>query len=174
MHEMVRIVITHDWRPQLIDQRFQLHDKTQNAAAILEVPHPQPCIGQGNEELAFVHGSAIICEPDGFAKKSWVAPDRRHGILQRLVGLLTGIEQSTLVVVVSTLAIAALFNPLRWRIQDWVDRRFYRKKYDALQVLAQFAQTARDETDLDALLAELARVADETLQPEHVSIWLRK
>jgi hypothetical protein len=58
--------------------------------------------------------------------------------------------------------------------EDAIDRRFYRKKYNAQQVLAQFAQTARDETDLDALLAELTRVVDETLQPEHVSIWLRK
>ena len=67
-----------------------------------------------------------------------------------------------------------VLTPLRRRIQDAIDRRFYRKKYDAQQVLAQFAQTARDETDLDALLAELTRVVDETLQPEHVSIWLRK
>ena len=72
-------------------------------------------------------------------------------LLQRLVSALTGIEQSPLAVVVSTLAIAALFTPLRRRIQDAVDRRFYRKKYDAQQVLAQFAQTARDETHLDAL-----------------------
>jgi hypothetical protein len=94
-------------------------------------------------------------------------------LLQRLFGALTGIEQSTLAVVVSTLVIAALSTPLRRRIQDWIDRRFFRKKYNAQQVLAQFAVTARDETDLDALLAELARVVDETLQPEHVSIWLR-
>ena len=70
---------------------------------------------------------------------------------------LTGVEQS----------------PLRRRIQDTIDRRFFRKKYDAQRVLAQFAATARDETDLDALLAELVRVVDETLQPEHVSIWLK-
>ncbi len=95
-------------------------------------------------------------------------------LLQRLVGALTGFEQSTLAVVVSTLVIAALFTPLRRRIQDAIDRRFYRKKYDAHQVLAQFAITARDETDLDALLAELVRVVDETLQPEHVSLWLRE
>jgi hypothetical protein len=95
-------------------------------------------------------------------------------LLQRLFGALTGIEQSTLAVVISTLAIAALFTPLRRRIQDAIDRRFFRKKYNAQQVLAQFAVTARDETDLDALLAELVRVVDETLQPEHVSIWLRK
>jgi hypothetical protein len=95
-------------------------------------------------------------------------------LLQQLFGALTGIEQSTLAVVISTLAIAALFTPLRRRIQDAIDRRFYRKKYNAQQVLAQFAITARDETDLDALLAELVRVVDETLQPEHVSVWLRK
>ena len=94
-------------------------------------------------------------------------------LMQTLFSRLTGIEQSALAVVVSTLIIAALFNPLRRRIQDAIDRRFYRKKYNAQQVLAQFAQTARDETDLDALLAELVRVVDETLQPEHVSVWLR-
>jgi hypothetical protein len=95
-------------------------------------------------------------------------------LLQRLFGALTGIEQSTLAVVISTLVIAALFTPLRRRIQDWIDRRFFRKKYDAQQVLTQFAQTCRDETDLDALLAELVRVVDETLQPESVSVWLRE
>jgi hypothetical protein len=95
-------------------------------------------------------------------------------LLQQLFGAVTGIEQSPFAVVVSTLVIAALFTPLRRRIQDAIDRRFYRKKYNAQQVLAQFAQTARDETDLDALLAELVRVVDETLQPEHVSVWLKE
>ena len=95
-------------------------------------------------------------------------------VLQSLFSRLAGVQQSTLAVVISTLAIAALFTPLRRRIQDWIDRRFYRKKYNAHQVLAQFAITARDETDLDALLRELVRVVDETLQPEHVSVWLRE
>ena len=95
-------------------------------------------------------------------------------LLQRLFGALTGIEQSTLAVVVSTLVIAALFTPLRRRIQNGIDRRFYRKKYDAQQVLARFAVTARDETDLDTLTGELAQVVQETLQPEQVSIWLHK
>jgi hypothetical protein len=94
-------------------------------------------------------------------------------LLQGLFSRLAGVEDSTLAVVISTLAIAALFTPLRRRIQDAIDRRFFRKKYDAQQVLARFAQTARNETDLDALLAELTRVVDETLQPEHVSVWLK-
>ena len=95
-------------------------------------------------------------------------------LLQRLFGTLTGVAQSPLAVVVSTLVIAALFAPLRRRIQDVIDRRFFRKKYDAQRVLAQFGVTARDETDLDALTGELARVVQETLQPEGVSVWLRK
>ena len=95
-------------------------------------------------------------------------------LLQRLFGALTGVEQSPLAVVVSTLAIFILFAPLRRRIQDIIDRRFFRKKYDSQRVLAQFALTARDETDLDALTGELARVVQETLQPERVSVWLKE
>jgi hypothetical protein len=95
-------------------------------------------------------------------------------LLQRLLSALTGVPQSPLAIVVSTLTIAALFAPLRRRIQDWIDRRFFRKKYDAQQVLAQFALTARDETDLNALTAELARAVQETMQPERVNVWLRR
>jgi hypothetical protein len=93
-------------------------------------------------------------------------------LLQSFVGQAMG-EQSPLAIVLSTLLIAALFNPLRQRVQAFVDRRFFRQKYDAQQILAQFAQTARDEVDMEALQAELLRVVKETLQPEVVTIWVR-
>ena len=92
-------------------------------------------------------------------------------VLQRVLSPLTG--ESTAAVVISTLLIAALFLPLRRRVQSTIDRRFFRQKYDAEQVLAHFAATARDETDLDALTAELLRVIQETMEPETVSLWLR-
>jgi hypothetical protein len=92
-------------------------------------------------------------------------------MLQSLVENLTG-EQSPIVIVLSTLAIAALFNPLRTRIQDFIDRRFYREKYNAEQALLNFAATARDEVDMDKLTAALLCVVQETVQPEQASLWL--
>jgi hypothetical protein len=93
-------------------------------------------------------------------------------IFQALFEAITG-QRSPVAIVISTLLIAALFTPLRRRLQRSIDRRFFRQKYDAQRVLAQFAQSARDEVDLESLTLELVRVTRETVQPETITIWLK-
>jgi hypothetical protein len=95
-------------------------------------------------------------------------------VLQQVFQAVSGNQgQSQPAIVVSTLAVAALFNPLRKRLQERIDRRFFRMRYDAEQVLAAFAETARRETDLEALTGQLVDAVQSSLQPERVSIWLK-
>jgi hypothetical protein len=98
------------------------------------------------------------------------------GSVTLLQSALTGVtdSQSPIVIVISTLLIAALFNPLRRRVQNFIDRRFFRRKYDAAQILAQFAQTAQDEVDMENLSAVLISVVEESLKPETVTLWLKR
>lgn len=94
--------------------------------------------------------------------------------LGALLRLITGqLGQSPVVIVVSTLAIAALFRPLRYRLQNIIDRRFYRRKYDAAKVMAAFSASLRSEVDLPTLRERLVSVVQETMQPAHISLWLR-
>jgi len=92
-------------------------------------------------------------------------------LLQNLLVGITG-QGSQIVIVISTLTIATLFNPLRTRVQDFIDRRFYRKKYNAEQALTKFAAIARDEVDIDRLTTSLLGVVEETIQPETTSLWI--
>ena len=94
-------------------------------------------------------------------------------IIQGILTAITGETNSPIVTVITTLGIAALFNPLRIRIQDFIDRRFYRKKYDAEQALTYFAAAARDEVDMKNLTAKLIAVINENIEPEDISLWLK-
>ena len=93
-------------------------------------------------------------------------------LLQALLGALTG-QGDQLAIVATTLAIAGLFNPLRVRLQTAIDRRFYRRRYNAAQALADFSSTAQEQVDLESLSEALLGVVDESIQPAHLSIWLR-
>jgi hypothetical protein len=94
-------------------------------------------------------------------------------VLENVFRALTGQGQNSLVVAISTLAIATLFGPARVRGQRAIDRRFYRQTYDAAHTLAAFTAGARDETDLQHLSARLVIVVDESMQPEGVGLWLK-
>jgi hypothetical protein len=93
-------------------------------------------------------------------------------LTQSIFVVLTG-QQSSLAVVISTLAIAALFTPIRNRLQLFIDRRFYRRKYNAQKTLDQFSMTVRDEIDIDGLEKALLEAVKETVQPESVMLWLQ-
>ncbi len=95
-------------------------------------------------------------------------------LLQNLSRGLFGADDSPLITVISTLAIAALFNPLRGRIQTFIDRRFFRSKYDAEKALSEFAAVSRDEVDMGRLSGSLLAVVEDTMQPDQTSLWLRE
>ncbi|MDX1437885.1 MAG: hypothetical protein R3335_13825, partial [Anaerolineales bacterium] len=94
-------------------------------------------------------------------------------LLQNLLAAVAG-QQTTIAIVVTTLIIAALFNPLRGRLQGAIDRRFYRRKYDAEQALAAFSLNVREDVDLENLTRALLAVVDETMQPESVAVWIKE
>jgi K+-sensing histidine kinase KdpD len=141
------------------------------------------------KEVPFVFGTAILryrlWDIDVLINRTLV-----YGTLTAILalvyfGLVVGLQflfrdltsqvaSSPLIIVGSMLAIAALFQPLRRRIQRAIDRRFYRRKYDAAKTLAHFSAILRDEVDLNQLSEQLVEVVEETMQPAHVSLWLRK
>jgi len=141
------------------------------------------------KEVPFVFGTAILryglWDIDVLINRTLVYGTLTATLALVYFGLVVGLQfllreltsqvaSSPLIIVGSTLAIAALFQPLRRRIQSAIDRRFYRRKYDAAKTLAHFSAILRDEVDLNRLSEQLVEVVEETMQPAHVSLWLRK
>jgi len=141
------------------------------------------------KEVPFVFGTAILryglWDIDVLINRTLVYGTLTATLALVYFGLVVGLQfllreltsqvaSSPLFIVGSTLAIAALFQPLRRRIQSAIDRRFYRRKYDAAKTLAHFSAILRDEVDLNQLSEQLVEVVEETMQPAHVSLWLRK
>jgi len=141
------------------------------------------------KEVPFVFGTAILryglWDIDVLINRTLVYGTLTATLALVYFGLVVGLQfllreltsqiaSSPLIIVGSTLAIAALFQPLRRRIQSAIDRRFYRRKYDAAKTLAHFSAILRDEVDLNQLSEQLVEVVEETMQPAHVSLWLRK
>ena len=141
------------------------------------------------KEVPFVFGTAILryglWDIDVLINRTLVYGTLTATLALVYFGLVVGLQfllreltsqiaSSPLIIVGSTLAIAALFQPLRRRIQRAIDRRFYRRKYDAAKTLAHFSAILRDEVDLNQLSEQLVEVVEETMQPAHVSLWLRK
>ena len=120
---------------------------------------------------------------DIFVNRALVYRALTAALVGTYVGIIVGIQAafrsvtdqgSGVAIVISTLVIAALFQPVRRRVQDFIDRRFYRRRYDAAQTLAAFGDRMRDEVDLGRLSQALVDVVDETMQPAHVSLWLNE
>jgi hypothetical protein len=140
--------------------------------SLLNIENWSPALGSGSF-LAFV-GSGLLAQLYRYRHVSNpVQRQQTKWVVYGITAALTGQAQSEVVTVVSTLIIAALFSPLRRRVQAIIDQRFYRRRYDARQTLAAFSEVVRNEVELDNLSNELLGFIRETLQPAEVTLWLK-